>query len=197
MAVQVDFNYRRQDDGLRGRMPAIWAGENAVDGDADPFAIAGVGSMYVRLDYTNDQLIGVWVKNEDEQSNDDWSLLGGSGVVSQRVSYTDFTDGAGASGTLTLNQSIPAGAFVERSVVTVHTAVTGTSTVLTIGDGTDADRYNTSTIDVSGTGVLDGGAVSGTAVVATASDVVLTLTEDDDFGDVDAGVFTVKVYYRL
>lgn len=196
MAVQIDFNYRRQDHSMYGRLPAMWTGVNAPDGDADPFDIAGVGSIYLQLDVTNDELVAAWQKVKSDSSNYDWVSLAGSGVVSQRVAYTDFTDGGGASGTLTLNQQIPIGAFVQRSVVTVETGFGGTTPTLTIGDGTDADRYNTSTLDISSAAVVDGGAISGTAVTTAASNVVLTVAEATDFGLIDAGVMTVKVFYR-
>lgn len=195
MALQIDGNFRRQDHSLNGTLPAVWSGIVTLDGTAGDWFAAGVGSIYVLLDVTNKQLVATYQKREANGTTADWAMLGGSGVVSQTVDVSEFTDGAGATGTLTLDQQIPAGAFVLRSIVTVTTGVDGTSTVLTIGDGTDADRYNTSTIDVSSAAVLDGGAISGTAVTATASDVVLTLTEDDDFGDVTEGAFTVKVFY--
>ena len=62
--------------------------------------------------------------------------------ITQTVAYSAFTDGGGASGTFALTEgSIPAGATVLFSAVTAITGFTGdTSAVITIGDGTDADR---------------------------------------------------------
>lgn len=197
MALIIDQNFRRQDSALHGVMPSVWYSDLAVDGDAYPWDIAGIGSIYVRVDLTNNQVMQVYQKMASALTDQDWVGLAGMGVVTQRVAYTDFTDGGGASGTLTLNQQIPAGAFVVRSVVYVETAVGGTTPTLTIGDGTDADRYNTSTIAVATTGYKDGGAISGTAVTTAASNVVLTMAEATDFGLIDAGVLTVKVFYHF
>ena len=119
--------------------------------------------------------------------------------ITQTVAYSAFTDGGGASGTFTLTEgSIPAGATVLFSAVTAITGFTGdTSAVITIGDGTDADRYNTGTPSVFTTAAngISVGAPSGVQYHAAAKNVVLTVTSATDFGAVSAGSVTVSIYY--
>jgi len=73
--------------------------------------------------------------------------------ITQTVLYSQFTDGGGASGTFTLTDGvIPAGATVLFSAVQDIVGFTGNvSAVITIGDGTDVDRYNTGTPSVFAT----------------------------------------------
>lgn len=129
---------------------------------------------------------------------------GGAGILrkfSQTVAYSEFTDGGGASGTFTLTAgSIPAGATVLFSAVTAITGFTGdTSAVITIGDGTDADRYNTGTPSVFTTAAngIAVGVPSGVQYHAAAKNVVLTVTSGSDFGAVSAGSVTVSLYYLV
>lgn len=135
------------------------------------------------------------------------TLLGGletgeAGILkkfTQTVTYDQFTDGGGASGTFTLTEgSIPVGATVLFSAVSAITGFTGdTSAVMTIGDGTDVDRYNTSTVNVFATAAngISAGAPSGVAYHAAAKSVVLTITSATDWGAVSAGSVTVSLYY--
>lgn len=129
---------------------------------------------------------------------------GTAGVLrkfSQTVTYDQFTDGGGASGTFTLTAgSIPAGATVLYSAVSAITGFTGdTSAVITIGDGTDADRYNTGTPSVFTTAAngISVGAPSGVVYHAAAKSVVLTVTSAIDFGAISAGSVTVSLYYLV
>lgn len=120
--------------------------------------------------------------------------------ITQTVSYNEFTDGGGASGTLVLDEAIPAGATVLFSAVTNIVGFAGNvSAVLTIGDGTDADRYNTGTPSVfaSATNGIAVGAPSGVAYHAAEKDVTLTVTSSSDFGAVSAGQLTVSIYYLM
>jgi len=82
------------------------------------------------------------------------------------------------------------------------TDVTGfagdTSATITIGDGTDADRYNTGTPSVFATATdIDAGAVSGTAYHAAAATPTLIVTSGSDFGAVTAGSVTITIFYYL
>ena len=73
-----------------------------------------------------------------------------------------------------------------------------TSAALIVGDGTDTDRYMTSTLNVFGdVAAIDGGAVSGTAIHTAAKTPVLTITSGSDWGLVSAGALTVKIFYLL
>lgn len=129
---------------------------------------------------------------------------GGAGILrkfTQTVTYDQFTDGGGAAGTFTLTEgSIPVGATVLYSAVTDVVGFTGNvSAVMTIGDGTDVDRYNTSTINVFATADngISAGAPSGVVYHAVAKDVVLTITASSDWGSVTAGSVTVSIYYLV
>jgi hypothetical protein len=125
--------------------------------------------------------------------------------VAQIVKYSDFTDGGGASGTLTLNKQIPAGSFVLGSKVTVKTGFTGdTTAVMDIGDGSDEDlfSYTTHNILAAAENLVEGcdsaaAGNTGTGIVpiAAATSVVLTVTGASDFGSITAGEMLVEVYY--
>lgn len=182
------------ESGINGPAPVLWYGVGAVDGDAHPFVAAPRGSIYC---ITGAQP-RYFVKSENAGHDSDWSALGGMGTIVQRVTYSQFTDGGSTAGTLTLDGTIPAGAYVLRCVVADVTGFTGdTSAALIIGDGSDTDRYCTaSTVNVFATAVaLDGGAPSGTAVHVLAKTPVLTITSGSDWGLVTAGALTVKIFY--
>lgn len=113
------------------------------------------------------------------------------------AAYTAFTDGGGAAGTYTYTSSIPKGAVVTRTMITAVTGFAGdTSATVTIGDGTDVDRYNTGTPNVFATATdIDAGAVSGTAYHSAAKAPVVTITSGADWGSVTAGSITVTIFY--
>jgi len=139
-----------------------------------------------------------YIKLTEAGGDGDWVPLGGVHVIQERVLYSQFTDGAGASGTYTLtNGTIPAGATVLNCNVYDVTGFTGTTTcVLTVGDGTDVDRYNTGTPSIFATAaVVPMGAPSGTTYHSEAKSIVLTATEDNDWGDVTAGALTIRLTY--
>jgi hypothetical protein len=119
------------------------------------------------------------------------------GVITQTVLISAFTDGGGAAGTKTLTTQIPAGAVFQHSRVLVNVAVSGdTTAVLTIGDGSDVDRYNTGTPSVFTTGQKDFGNPSGVRDHLVATTVTLTVTTGSDFGLANAlGSITVSLYY--
>ncbi len=136
--------------------------------------------------------------------DDDGLSIGGvaaTGVFkfSQTVAYDAFTDGGGTSGTFVITAgTIPVGATFLYSAVTAVTGFAGdTSAVLIVGDGTDADRYNTGTPDVFST-VAAGiamGAPSGVQYHAVVGTITLTVTSAADFTSVSAGSVTVEFYY--
>lgn len=108
----------------------------------------------------------------------------------QSVAYTDFTDGGSTSGTLNLTTSIPAGAVFVQSLVTAIVGFTGdTSATVTIGDGTDVDRYNTGTPSLFTTAAagVDLGVPSGTKWHTAAATPKITITSNADFTSVAAG----------
>lgn len=148
------------------------AGSNAATVTAGSFAVPAVGGVTT---------VGPIVK------------------LAETVAYSAFTDGGAAVGTynLTVGQ-IPIGATFLYSAVTSVTGFAGdTSAALTIGDGTDVDRYNTSTINVfanAANGVAAGDP-SGVRYHDTAKTVTLTVTTAADFTSVNAGSVTVELYY--
>lgn len=179
--------------GLKGAVPAVWYDTAAVDGDRPPWRRLPVGFVY-RKEVTAYQQ-EEYLKVKDEGRNDDWILV--KGFICQRVDYSEFTDGGSTTGTLDLTASIPIGALVERAYLINNTTATGVSTLtIQIGDGTDADRYSTSTPSVATAAtILSVGAVSGTAMHTAAKTPRITLTEDDDFSDVTAWAATVVIEY--
>jgi len=118
-------------------------------------------------------------------------------IIQETVAFGDFTDGGAAVGTFELSTDIPVGAYVVQSSIDSVTGFTGdTSCTLTIGDGTDADRYNTGTPSIFTTAsAVDAGAVSGTSFHSAAKTPTLTATSGSDWGAVTAGSVTVTIFY--
>ena len=183
-------------DAILGEGPVIFWDTIAPDGDAVPWVYCTIGSIYVMrgsADYPR-----LFIKAENNSRDDDW-LSPGMHVLSERVLFSEFTDGGAASGTRALTKTIPAGAWVLRSKLINVTGFTGnTSAVITIGDGTDVDRYNTGTPSVFTTAAaLDMGAPSGTQIHTAAATVTLTVTGGSDFTAINAGAATVEILYWL
>ncbi len=120
------------------------------------------------------------------------------GTFSQTVGFAEFTDGLSASGTFILTGQIPAGAIFLHSKVKVPAGFAGNvSAVLTIGDGSDPDRYNTGTPSVFAT-AADGiqmGIPSGSKYHTAAQAVTLTIAGGTDFTAINAGSLVVSLYY--
>lgn len=167
-------------DALNGNQPEIlFSNDHRPDGDVFPWSDAAIGTVNVaRL--ASDH-VEISVKMQDDNSDYDWHVT--DGIISQYVTVADFTDGAGAAGTFTTTSSIPLGATVDYAFVKNVTAWDDdTTAVITIGDGTDVDRYNTGTPSVAATiTYLSVGAPSGTAYHAAAKTVVVTVTGGSDF----------------
>jgi hypothetical protein len=181
-----------------GQIPSAWIGVDLPDGDYGDWFISPVGTEYM---YKPNEtgVPKVFVKRAAEGRDDDWAILGGSHVIQQRVEYTDFTDGGGATGTLVLSEQIPIGAIVYRAtLVDLDDFVGSAAVTLTVGDGTDVDRYNTGTPSLAASlAQLDLGAPSGVIIHAVAATITITVTDDSDFGDISAGGFTFRLYYWL
>jgi len=141
----------------------------------------------------------VWVKTKNDLLAGDWVLK--YGLISQRVTVSQFTDGGGTSGTKTLANDIPIYAVYDFTTVTDVTGFAGdVSATLTIGDGTDVDRYNTGTPSVFATAAgIDIGVPSGTKYHSAAKTPTLTITTGSDFGLTvtdGAGALTVHMRYH-
>lgn len=119
--------------------------------------------------------------------------------IEERVEQSQFTDGGAAVGTYVLKQQIPVGASVIQALVTDVVAFAGdTSCTLTIGDGTDADRYNTGTPSIfAATDMVTMGAPSGVREHSAAKSVTLTATSASDWGSVTGGALTVRIVYLV
>lgn len=118
--------------------------------------------------------------------------------ITATVGYAAFTDGGAAVGTYDLTEFIPAGALYLATAVTAVTGFAGdTSAAMTIGDGTDVDRYNTSTINVFATaaGGIASGVPSGSLYHAAQVTPKITITTAADWGSVSAGSVTIEMYY--
>jgi len=120
------------------------------------------------------------------------------GMLEETVTYDQFTDGGAAVGTYQMTGSIPAGAVLLGTKVTVEAGFAGdTSAVLIIGDGSDTDRYMTGTPSVFATAAdgIQTGVVSGNKLITAANRPTLTVTSGADWGSVSAGQLTVRIYY--
>ena len=121
-------------------------------------------------------------------------------VLSETHTADSFTDGGSTVGTKTMTGRIPAGAVILGTKVLVPAGFAGdTSAALTIGDGSDVDRYNTSTVDIFTTAAagVQSGVPSGNKLQTTAVQPVLTVTSAADFTAVvsGGGSVTVEIYY--
>lgn len=118
--------------------------------------------------------------------------------VTEVVGFADFTDGGAAVGTKVMTASIPKGALFLGAAVKATAGFAGnTSAVLTMGDGTDVDRYNTGTPNVFATAAegIAVGIPSGALVHTAAVTPTLTVTTASDFTSVSAGQLVVTLYY--
>lgn len=124
--------------------------------------------------------------------------LGVVGVLEETFDHADFTDGGAAVGTIQFTGEVPKGAVILGTKVLVPEGFAGdSSAVMTIGDGSDPDRYNTSTINVFATAAdgVQSGVPSGSKLLVAANRPTLTVTTGNDWGDVTAGQVTVSIYF--
>jgi hypothetical protein len=189
-----------QSSGTDGAFPVDWSGVSAPDGDGGNWVEAPPGSRYIKKTLSNGavQYSTNYRKNKNDGRDDDWGSPGFN-VISQRITYSQFTDGGATAGTKVLNEGIPEGAWVLRSKLRNLTGFSGNvSATIQIGDGTDADRYSTGTPDVfTSLDAADVGAPSGTQIHADAKSVTVTITSSSDWGLVTAGAVTVDILYWL
>lgn len=125
--------------------------------------------------------------------------IGAVKKIQETVGVADFTDGGSTAGTYAFpsGKAIPKGAFVLAAAVEVVAAFAGdTSAVLTIGDGTDPDRYNTGTPSVfAAAATVDIGVPSGNQHHGAAATPTLTVTSNSDFGAISGGRMIVTIWY--
>jgi len=117
----------------------------------------------------------------------------------QTVALADFVDGGGASGSLALGCTIPAGAVFVQSMIKNLTGFIGdTTAVMVVGDtGGDTDRYSTGTPSVFTTAPagIDLGVPSGTKFHASAVVPDVLITAGSDWGLVSAGAFEITLMW--
>lgn len=128
--------------------------------------------------------------------------LGGLELHKIEVTITRaaMTDGGAAVGTYTLTDAIPAGALFIASIISAITGFIGnTSAAITIGDGTDVDRYNTGTPSVFTTAAkgIAAGVPSGDTYHTAQINPVVTITGGTDFTNISAGSVTIAMLYWL
>lgn len=127
-----------------------------------------------------------------------WTEIGGSvqakprlRCITETLTAASLTDGGAAVGTKNLTAAIPAGArFLYTTIDTIVAFAGDVSATITLGDGSDVDRYNTGTPSVFTTAAagVDMGVPSGTAFHATAiANIVATVTSAADITPVLAG----------
>lgn len=165
------------------------------DGDAAFFKGMTIGSTLWRKVTANH--IQKFIKGKNDWTDDDFVLV--EGVITQRLTRAQFTDGGGTSGTKDLNGTIPAGSIVTRSLCSRITGFTGdTSATLILGvTGGDTDRYMTGTPSVFTTAAqgVDLGVPSGTVWHTAAAIPTALITSAADFTNVVAGALTIKLFY--
>ncbi len=117
--------------------------------------------------------------------------------LSATIAFGDFTDNEDTTGTYEFASDLPVGALVVGVALTALTGFTGdTSAVITLGDGTDVDRYNTGTPNVFTTAdAIDMGVLSGVPFHAVAKTPTVILTSAADFGAVAAGSMKIDIFY--
>ena len=187
------------ESGVSGPNPSDWFGTDAVDGDAGDFVRSAPGFSYILRNLTDNLSTLPRYKTHASSRNSDWT---GLQCVAERVAVTQFTDGGSTVGTYVLKTQIPIGAWVLQTILADVSAFTGdTTAVLTVGDGTDADRYNTGTPSIATTvNAIDMGVPSGTKIHIATTTVTLTVTTASNFTAALAhggGALTIKIFYLI
>lgn len=166
------------------------------NGDAVPFSLAPVGTRYLYKDATNKR-VRLFVKRKNDQLDNDWGIEGGLHCITKTIAFSQFTDGGGTTGTYVLGEKIPIGAFSHQTLLTDVTGFTGNvSATITVGDGSDVDRYNTGTPSVFTTATMVAmGVPSGVKEHLVETTITVTVTASSDFTLIAAGSLTLKIFY--
>ena len=123
------------------------------------------------------------------------------GVLSETVGVASFTDGGATVGTYQLLGTLPAGSIVLYTKLGPVTGFAGdTTATITVGDGSDVDRYMTGTPSIFADAAVgvECGVPSGTKLLTADNRPTLTVTSSADFTSVvtnGLGVVTVSIYY--
>jgi hypothetical protein len=118
----------------------------------------------------------------------------------ETIAASAFTDGGAAIGTYDMAGTIPAGAIILGTKVLIPAGMIGdVSCIMTIGDGSDVDRYQTGNLNVYTTAAtgIQPGVPSGLLYQVAAVHPKLTITSAANITDTIAGggSVTVGVYF--
>jgi hypothetical protein len=113
---------------------------------------------------------------------------------------SSFTDGGATVGTKSFTGYVPKGAILIGSKIVVNAGFAGdTTATVTIGDGSDTDRYHTGTPNLFATAAsgVESGVPSGNKLLTAANKPTITVTSSADFTPVLAGggSVTISLYY--
>jgi hypothetical protein len=118
--------------------------------------------------------------------------------IIETVRRSHMTDGGSTAGTYQLAGQIPVGAEVLATQVRVLSPFSGdSSATITVGDGSDVDRYNTGTPSVfaaAANGVAMG-LPSGARYHAAGIRPTITITSGADFTNVASGELVVCIAF--
>ncbi|HUU90457.1 MAG TPA: hypothetical protein VM238_04525 [Phycisphaerae bacterium] len=176
--------------------------------DAD-YTTISAGKLHFTLYYAMMEP-GTWASVGHFKDKDGRLIEGPVRCIQQdAISYDDFTDGGGASGTLILTKPLPDGAIVLGWAANVSTAFTSaantSSCVLAVGDGSTADIFSPETdpsimtANIVARTCLNPDDINANLVPhATAETAItLTVTEDSDFGQLTQGEMDFTLFYIL
>jgi hypothetical protein len=117
------------------------------------------------------------------------------GRIYQDIEYSDFTDGGSTAGTLTMTPTLPEGAFVIGTKVTVNTAFTGTVT-LKVGKSSGEDEFTDgTTVSIGTADVVGESAEDPLEYLAAATTVYLYAAHSSDWTSVVAGQMRVEIFF--
>lgn len=121
--------------------------------------------------------------------------------LTEQVAVTQFTDGGSTSGTYQMAGTIPLGAILVASKIVPVAGFAGdSSATVTVGDGSDVDRYHTGTPNVFATAAngVESGVPSGNKLITTANRPTITVTTGADFTSAvsnASGILSVTIFY--
>lgn len=167
-------------DQLYGDNPKIFYGTAIPDASKATWGVRKKqGSIYLRQVAANH--MQKWERVGYSGQTWDWVCV--HGYILARLSVADFTDGGAAVGTLVLTPQFPAGAIADVGQLRDVVGWAGdVSAVLTVGDGSDVDRYNTGTPSLFATAAFVAfGVPSGVRHHTAAQAITATVTSSSDF----------------
>ncbi len=119
--------------------------------------------------------------------------------IAQWVEYSDFTDDTSTHGTLTMTPTLPEGAFVIGTKVTVTTGFTGgtnTTAVLAAGKTSGEDEFTDgTTVSIYAADVVGDSAEDPLEYLAAETTVYLYATVSADWTTISAGKALVEIFY--